>query len=173
MLRKYSNIRHRGLFILYIKRGTTLIFSRSCEYALQAVTYLASQSQSSSVLARDISGALNIPPHYLGKILQTLVKHNILSSQKGKSGGFILNRSLKDIMLNDIIEIMEGPDYMEQCILGFPGCSDKNPCPVHDEWSDVKTKLMKLLKGRKITDLSLDLNSKLNYIKTMEADASS
>ncbi len=142
-----------------------MVFSRSCEYALQAVIFLASQSQKTPVLARDISGALDIPPHFLRKILQTLVKHNILSSQKGKSGGFVINRSPKEIMLYDIIEIMDGPNYMEQCIMGFPGCSESNPCPVHPEWSEVKTGLMKLLKGRNIIDLSLELGFKLDYIK--------
>lgn len=167
MLRRNSIIRHRGLFIRYVKKGATSIFSRSCEYALQAVTYLASQSQSSSVLARDISGALNIPPHYLGKILQTLVKHNILSSQKGKSGGFVINGTPKEIMLYDIIEIMDGPECLEQCIMGFPGCSDENPCPVHLEWSKLKTGIIDLLKNRSITDLSSNLDLKLDYIKSI------
>ena len=131
-----------------------MIFSRSCEYALQAVSFLASQSQKSFVLARDISGALNIPPHYLGKILQILVKHNILNSKKGKSGGFVINGTPKEIMLNEIIVIMDGPDYLEQCIMGFPGCSNNNPCAVHGEWSKLKMGIINLLRNTSITDLS-------------------
>ena len=131
-----------------------MIFSRSCEYALQAVSFLASQSQKSFVLVRDISEALNIPPHYLGKILQILVKHNILNSKKGKSGGFVINGTLQEIMLYEIIVIMDGPDYLERCIMEIPGCSDNNPCPVHGEWSELKTGIINLLKNRSITDLS-------------------
>ena len=131
-----------------------MIFSRSCEYALQAVSFLASQSQKSFVLARAISEALNIPPHYLGKILQILVKHNILNSKKGKSGGFVINGTLQEIMLYEIIVIMDGPDYLERCIMEIPGCSDNNPCPVHGEWSELKTGIINLLKNRSITDLS-------------------
>ncbi len=142
-----------------------MIFSRSCEYALQAVTFIASQPHKTPVLSRDISGALNIPPHFLGKILQTLVKQNILSSQKGKSGGFVIIRPPEEIMLNDIIEIMDGPDYFDQCIMGFPGCFDHNPCPAHAEWNEIKTGLMKLLNARSISELSSNLDFKLDYIK--------
>ncbi|MCH8299826.1 MAG: Rrf2 family transcriptional regulator [Candidatus Marinimicrobia bacterium] len=142
-----------------------MIFSRSCEYALQAVTFIASQPSNRPVLSRDISGALNIPPHFLGKILQTLVKHNILGSQKGKSGGFEIIRPPEEITLYDIIQVMDGPDYFEQCIMGFPGCFDHNPCPAHLEWKGIKEKLMKLLNARSISELSSDLDFKLEYIK--------
>jgi len=125
------------------------------------------------VLSRDISGALNIPSHFLGKILQTLVRHNILSSQKGRSGGFVIVRSPKEIMLYDIIEIMDGPDYFEQCIMGFPGSFDLNPCPAHLEWNGIKAKLMKLLNARSISELSSDLDFKLEYIKKIVDKAAS
>ncbi len=157
--------RQRGLNIVLRRKENTLIFSRSCEYALQAVTFIASQPEDTPVLSRDISGALNIPPHFLGKILQTLVKHNILGSQKGRSGGFVITRPPKEIMLYDIIQVMDGPDYFEQCIMGFPGCFDHNPCPAHAEWNEIKTVLMKLLNARSISELSSDLDFKLEYIK--------
>ena len=166
-------IRQKGLNIVLSPRKDTLIFSRSCEYALQVVTFIASQPNNRPVLSRDISGALNLPPHFLGKILQTLVKHNILSSQKGKSGGFVITRSPKEIMLYDIIEIMDGPDYFDQCIMGFPGCFDHNPCPAHSEWNEIKTVLMKLLNARSISELSSDLGFKLDYIKKIVDKAAS
>ena len=81
--------------------------SRGCEYALQALIYLAAQPVDKPVLQRDISGDLNIPSHFLGKILQQLVRHGFLVSHKGKGGGFLLARTADDITLSEVIKSVD------------------------------------------------------------------
>lgn len=78
-------------------------------YALLAVGYLAQHQKEGLILSQDISKQYNIPPEYLLKVLQELVKANIVRSKKGPRGGFSLARPPKKITLLNVIEALEGP----------------------------------------------------------------
>jgi len=83
--------------------------SRSTSYGLVAVGYIAKQNQEKAVLAQKISKAYNIPLEYLLKILQQLVKAEVLRSKRGPRGGFSLDRPAEQIKLLEIIEAVDGP----------------------------------------------------------------
>lgn len=82
--------------------------SRSIGYGLIAMGYIA-KHQEKAVLAQKISRAYNIPLEYLLKILQQLVKAEVLRSKRGPQGGFSLARPAEQINLLDIIEAVDGP----------------------------------------------------------------
>ena len=67
--------------------------SRSTGYALLAVGYLAQHQDEGIILSQDIAKKYNIPLEYLLKILQQLVRANILRSKRGPRGGFNLART--------------------------------------------------------------------------------
>lgn len=142
-----------------------IIFTRACEYALQAMLYLALQPPHTPTLQRDISEALNIPQHFLGKVLQSLSRSRLVVSQKGKAGGFVIGKPPRDITPNDIIQAIDGPLFLEDCVLGFPGCSDEIPCPVHSQWKDIKESILEMLRNKNIEQLSLEFGVKLDFIK--------
>jgi Rrf2 family protein len=83
--------------------------SRSTGYGLIAVGYVAQNYQDGAVLAQRISKAYNIPLEYLLKILQQLVKAEVLRSKRGPRGGFFLAKPADQITLLDIIEAVDGP----------------------------------------------------------------
>ena len=83
--------------------------SRSTGYALLAVGYLAQHQKEGIILSQAISKKYNIPLEYLLKILQQLVKANILRSKRGPRGGFSLARPVKKITLLQVIEAVDGP----------------------------------------------------------------
>lgn len=83
--------------------------SRSTGYALLAIGYLAKHQGEGVVLSQSISKRYNIPLEYLLKILQQLVKANVLRSKRGPGGGFTLARSAKKINVIQIIEAVDGP----------------------------------------------------------------
>lgn len=145
----------------------SIILSRGCEYAIQAMIYLATQPQDAPILQRDIATALNIPPYFLGKILQLLSRSGLVNSFKGKSGGFVLARPLHEVSLYDVVLAMEGPTFLCGCILGFPGCDDRTPCPVHNQWKSLKQELVQMLQQQTIADLGHDIHAKLEFIKTL------
>ena len=83
--------------------------SRSTGYALLAVSYIARHNSGKITLSQDISKQYDIPLEYLLKILQQLVRANVLQSKRGPRGGFSLAKSPKRITMLDIIEAVEGP----------------------------------------------------------------
>ena len=83
--------------------------SRSTGYALLAAGYLAQHQKEKIVLSQDISKKYDIPLEYLLKILQQLVRANVLRSKRGPRGGFSLARPIKKISLLQIIEAVDGP----------------------------------------------------------------
>lgn len=142
----------------------SLIFSKSCEYGTQAVLFLARESENGPILLRDISGALAIPHHFLSKILQALVLEGIVVSQKGFNGGFSLGRPARQIALIDIVRAIDGDEFLDQCVLGFPGCNEKTPCPVHPTWKRAKSIIVEILHKKTISELSKELDPKLELL---------
>ena len=84
--------------------------SRSTGYALLAVGYIAkNQKEQGIVLSNSVSKAYGIPLEYLLKILQQLVRANVLRSKRGPRGGFTLAQTPKKITMLQIVEAVDGP----------------------------------------------------------------
>ena len=83
--------------------------SRSTGYALVAVGYIAQNYKEGAVLAARVSKEYGIPLEYLLKILQQLVRANVLRSKRGPRGGFFLSRPATEITMLQIIEAVDGP----------------------------------------------------------------
>ena len=93
--------------------------SRSTGYALLAVGYIAKSQDKKIVLSQAISEEYNIPLEYLLKILQQLVRANVLRSKRGPRGGFSLSKPADKTSMLEIIEAVDGPmigqlDLLEQ-----------------------------------------------------------
>lgn len=108
------------------------MFSKSCQYGIRAVLYLGVHSTMEKRLGvTEIAENLEVPKHFLAKILQQLAKGNLLSSTKGPSGGFYLNKKNRASNLKEIIEAIDGGHIFTGCILGLKECSSEKPCPLH------------------------------------------
>lgn len=123
----------------------TVIFSKKCEYGLQAVLYMAAKEQGCVCPSEDIAKKLKIPKEFVSKILQSLTESGIVESKKGKSGGFLLAKHPSKIRLIDIVAAIDGLDLFDNCVLGFPDCSPDKPCPVHNKWGELRTKAYEML----------------------------
>jgi Rrf2 family protein len=130
------------------------IFSRQCEYALQAVSYLALHPQGTFVSIKELTQRLKIPYHFLGKILQELAQKELLVSQKGHKGGFALAASPEKLTLYTIIEAIDGTEFKQRCAMGFSECSNKSPCALHHQWEKSRNEIIELLAGTNITTIA-------------------
>ncbi len=134
------------------------MLSNSCRYGIRAVIYIASQpKQNGKTGIRQISKDLDLPTPFLAKILQQLAKQKILSSTKGPHGGFSLRKDPKKITLLDIIRTIDGNDLFDNCVIHDETCitidKQKNPCPVHEEYSVVRSTLSDIFGSRTIQDM--------------------
>jgi len=131
----------------------TVIFSKKCEYGMQAVLYLAAQDVGTIIPSEQISRVLKIPKEFISKILQSLRVSGIISSTKGKSGGFCLAKPSSEIKLIDIVEAIDGLEMFDSCVLGFPECTPDTPCPVHDGWGALRTQALEMLTSETLDKL--------------------
>ena len=134
------------------------MFSRSCEYALQSILYIALHSKKGNAIGlKEISESQKVPLHFLAKILQQLVKQRILNSVKGRNGGFTLRISPEKLQLLKIVETIDGLDIFERCGIGLKKCSDKTPCPIHIEYKIVKERIKNMLTEKTLAELCQDV----------------
>lgn len=134
------------------------MFSTSCHYALQGMIYIALHSDGEkNIELSQIASEQKIPKHFLSKILQVLVKNGLLQSMKGPIGGFRLNRPPKEITLIEIIAAVDGLGVFNQCGIGFKQCNDENPCPIHDDFKVVRSKVKNLFETKTLFELTQDI----------------
>ena len=132
------------------------MFSRSCQYALRSVIFLARNSQAEKKTGvKEIADTLAIPQQFLAKILQQLSKHNLISSTKGPNGGFYLTDENMTVSLLQIVECIDGPDTLTSCVMGLPNCSTEKPCPLHIHVYDWREEFRNMLSSRRINDFLL------------------
>ena len=137
------------------------MFSKSCKYGIRAVLYLAVNSSEDKKLGvKEISENLEVPKHFLAKILQQLSRHGLISSTKGPSGGFFMNDKDLKKPLRLVVESIDGPDVFHSCILGLPVCSSDNPCPLHDTAADYRTGLLELLEEQNVREVARKIKEK-------------
>ncbi len=135
----------------------SIFFSRQCEYALQAIIYLAQKKPGEMTTIKEISSHLGIPFHFLGKIFQKLSHKGLLHSMKGVSGGFWLAKPAEEIVLMDIVIAVDGSDIMNLCVLGYSECNGDAPCPMHNEWKTTKENFFAALSKKNILDVAKEI----------------
>lgn len=141
------------------------MFSKSCQYALQAVLYIALYgSKESPAPLKAIAKSQDIPLHFLGKIMQNLSRSKILASVPGPRGGFYLAQPAADLHLIRIVEVINGLDIITQCGIGFKKCSDTHPCPLHEEFKAVKVKIKELLTQKSLAELCDDVVHERSFV---------
>ncbi len=145
----------------------TVIFSKKCELGLQAVLFLSAQKAGKKFSASDISKELDVPREFVSKVLQTLTGSGIVGSQKGKSGGFFLDKSPEDVRLIDIVMAIDGLEIFHKCVLGFKGCSVSEPCPVHNKWGKLRDETYKMLSEETLAELRDKTVNKINSLKDL------
>jgi len=143
----------------------TVFFSKKCEIGLQAVLFLSTYPKNTLFSSEQISLEINVPKEFVSKILQSLTKSKIVGSKKGKEGGFYLAQDASVIRLIDIITAIDGLDVFKQCILGFPGCSVDEPCPVHEEWGKLRNEAYTMFSKETLADLREKTSQKINSLK--------
>lgn len=109
-----------------------MLYSKYCEYAIKALSYLAMyKNDNRYIMVREISEKTNIPQHFLSKIFQDLTTTHWVSSKKGKHGGFVIAVDCRKLTLMDVIKWSDGIHNFNQCILGDKKCGDDFECNVH------------------------------------------
>ncbi|MCF6348804.1 MAG: Rrf2 family transcriptional regulator [Flavobacteriaceae bacterium] len=141
------------------------MLSKSSAYAIRAVLYLSLYSNEERKCSpKEIADIINIPAPFLAKILQVLAKNRLISSTKGRNGGFYLTEKNRLNSLISIVDCIDGLDKFQECLLGLPICSNVYPCPIHHAISPIRKKLIEELTFKTIDDLTQEIKDGNTYI---------
>ena len=134
------------------------IFSKTCEYGIKAVLFIAHTGvQGRKVGIKEIATGIDSPEFFLAKILQDLSRKGLVNSIKGPNGGFyITDESLKRPISN-IVEAIDGDSLFKGCALGLKQCSEINPCPLHEEFKAIRTRIYDMLHTINIDQFNQEL----------------
>jgi len=137
------------------------VLSKASVYGLRALLYIAGhKAKGEYVSIRELSDELKISFHFLTKILQSLTQRDLLESYRGPNGGIALKMAPEEIFLIDVVNIIEGEDFFDSCLLGLPGCGTFDPCPVHDFWKVTKAALKNEFETTSLAELSGKVSEK-------------
>lgn len=141
------------------------MLSLTCKASIKAVIYLGSQSHlDTKASIKQVAEYTNENEHTVGKLLQKLVKENIINSTKGPNGGFYITDKQKKQPVIHIIHAIDGKEVFNQCGLGLSKCSEKRPCPFHDDFKSVRDLFKKMCQEKKICELYENVNNGMTYL---------
>lgn len=131
-----------------------MILSQTAVYAVKATLYLAEAPGDGPVTVEDIAGALDVPRNYLSKILGALSHSGVLTSSRGRSGGFALARPAESVCLAEVIAPFDDLGAATACLLGNERCNDLAPCAAHAHWKAISAAVRDFLDGTSVHDLT-------------------
>jgi len=141
------------------------MLSLTCKTAIKAVIYLASKFESGDKAGiKKIAKSIDASEHTVGKLLQTLVKEEVINSIKGPNGGFYITAKQKSQPIINIVDAIDGKELFNECGLGFSKCSSTHPCPLHDDYKPVRDRFEKMCREKKLNDLCEPVNIGMAYL---------
>ena len=141
------------------------MLSLTCKTAIKAVIYLASKFETGQKASiKEIAEFINASEHSVGKMLQILVKERVINSAKGPTGGFYISAEQMEKPLLVIIFAIDGTEIFDQCGLGLSKCSATHPCPIHNDYKNVRDQFKEMCTSNKISDLCETVNDGLAYL---------
>jgi Rrf2 family protein len=130
--------------------------TRASDYAIRSLIHIAKKPEGTVFMRSELSKICDIPDSFLGKILQNLAKADILNSERGKKGGFKLNKPTVSITAYDIVKAIEGELNINECIFDDSFCSLVNTCSAHEMWGEIQSSLIQQLKSYNLKQLAED-----------------
>ncbi|MDP4090336.1 MAG: Rrf2 family transcriptional regulator [Bacillota bacterium] len=126
-------------------------------YGVKAMVNLAIHYGEEPVSIKSISDSEGISEYYLEQLFGPLRKAGLIKSTRGAQGGYILNKSPEEITVADIIQVLEGPIEISECIDGIP-CSNEDGCATRLLWEKIKRSIDSVLETTTLFDIVEDYN---------------
>ncbi len=131
------------------------MLSTTSEYALRALTVMATLPQGMSILGRDLARHTGVPGRYLAKLLTTLHNAGIVGTARGSNGGYWLARSADSIRIQEVVALFDAAAMRRSCLL-WPGrtCAEDNPCSAHSSWKAAREAYLQFLENVTVAAIS-------------------
>jgi Rrf2 family protein len=127
-------------------------------YGIKAMVDLAIRYGEEPVSIKSIAERQNISEYYLEQLFSPLRKANIIKSIRGAQGGYVLSREPKDITMAEIMDVLEGPVEISDC-LEENTCSNIECCATRGFWARIKESIDSVLESTTLQDMVDDYYS--------------
>ena len=127
--------------------------TRQADYAVRAVLHLARMNGNQRAATSQVAKEQHIPPSFLAKIISQLSIAGLLHTSRGARGGVTLARQPKDITLLEVIESIDGPILLNECVGENSTCTFDEDCPLRSVWCEAQEELVGRLKGTNFQQL--------------------
>jgi Rrf2 family protein len=121
--------------------------TRQADYAIRAVLYVSKLSENERAATSQIAKEQKIPPSFLAKIISQLSIAGLLQTSRGARGGVTLAKNPADISLLDVVEAIDGPIALNECVHDEGACNFSGDCPMRPIWCEVQADLVHKLKS--------------------------
>ncbi|MBS1804395.1 MAG: Rrf2 family transcriptional regulator [Acidobacteria bacterium] len=128
--------------------------TRAADYAVRVMIYLAQLPGETRALLPDLAHATDAPESFLSKVLQSLAHAKLISSRRGKLGGFAILPAGHCATLLQIIEAIDGPICLNVCLQGGKGCERRSACPAHPVWARAQRAMLEVLMSATVTSMA-------------------
>lgn len=136
------------------KCNSSMQLTRAADYGVRVMVHLATLNTNERALLPALAVVTGAPVSFLSKVLQALSRAELISSWRGKSGGFaILPRGRQASML-EVIEAIEGPVCLNVCLASEKSCARKVYCPAHPVWVQAQHAMVQILAQTVIAELA-------------------
>jgi Rrf2 family protein len=149
--------------------SSSMQLTRAADYAVRVMIYLASRSEGERFLLPKLAAATNVPKSFLSKVLQALVRADLIASWRGQSGGFELLAHGRNASVREVIEAVDGPIYLNVCMTSGTACSRQAWCPGHPVWEKAQQAMIQVLNAAMISELAEDAKNNLNKLSPVNA----
>ena len=133
-----------------------LRLSKKADYALMAMKHLALKRDVSSTSAREIAEQYDIPIELMAKVLQRLVRMQLLASTQGTRGGYMLGRPATKISVAEVIEAIDGPFTVTACSTDKHDCEQFGKCSIRDPLWAIRERIVAALGTVTIAEIAAE-----------------
>jgi Rrf2 family protein len=140
------------------------------DYAVRVIVDLAAQPAGASVRTEEVGRRTGVPQAYLSKIIQALARVGLVRTQRGTRGGISLLEDPRVITLRQVIEAVEGPIYLNRCLVRPGLCPRDRFCPVHPVWARIQEIVTHELDSVRVGDL-VDASRQITLTRKREASS--
>ena len=127
--------------------------TRQADYAVRAVLHLSKLGSTQRAATSTIAEEQRIPPSFLAKIISQLSIAGLLHTSRGARGGVTLAREPQEITLLEVIEAIDGPIQLNDCVGESGICTFDKDCPLRPVWCDAQEELVNRLRGTNFEQL--------------------
>ena len=128
--------------------------TRQADYAVRAVHYLTELGPGSRAATSQIADKKHIPPSFLAKIISQLSVAGLLHTSRGARGGVSLARDPEEISLLDVVEAIDGPILLNECVVDSGACTFTEDCPMRPIWRDAQKDLVGRLDNTSFAEIA-------------------